>query len=153
MSYRYFLKIDGVLGGSKEPLHAGAIELESISFGHGRTPSVGAGNGGGGESRVSEIVCFKRADVLSGLLFHASSSGQLFKEATLTIEQTTFIGIRVTKAVIKLTSVLVESVSARPGFDEIVLNFGSMRFQQGGVQAVDDAGRRSQWDLYSGRGG
>lgn len=150
MSYQYFLKIDGVTGESKDPLHPGSIEFDSVAIGQGRTPHVGSGSAGGREARLREIVVFKRSDSTSSLLFHAASNGRLFAEATLTIERT-FLGIRVKTAVIKMRSVYVDSVSQRPGFDEIVLNFDQVQFQHGSAHAVEDASRRS-WDVFQSRG-
>jgi len=136
MSYRYFLKIDGVSGGSTDPLHPGAIELDGVSMSDRRGGPTSVGRGYG---EISELTVIKRSDSVSGFLWAASANGRAFKEATLTIEKVNLLGFRVKTSVIRMQSVLIEVYSPRHPYEEITLNFASIQFQQGGTQAVKDA--------------
>ena len=148
MSYRYFLKIDGVTGGSTDPLHPGAIELDGISMSDRRGGPTSVGRG---HAEITELTVMKRSDPVSGLLWSASAQARVFKEATLTIEKTNFLGFRVKTSVIKMQSVLIDVFSPRHPYEEITLNFASVQFQQGGTQAVKEASSRGAW-LFDGRG-
>lgn len=151
MSDRYFLKIDGLNGGSTDPLHLGAFEVESFSMVPARH-HVGAGNTGGTDSRITDVVITKRTDPSSTALFHASLNGRVFKQATLTIEKVTFIGIRVKSVVIRMESVMIDAVHPRHGFDEVLLNFDQMRFEKGGIGAVPNQAPGHSWSLHDLRG-
>jgi len=154
MSYRYFLKIQGVHGGASDPLYAGAIELEGIRIGVEGVPSHGGGGGGGRTGRhLREIAVFKRPDSTSMVLFNAAHNGRPFPEATLTIERELFFGLRIRAAEIKMHAVYIESVLQGPMLDEIVLNFDGVRFHSGGLQSLEDVGRQiPKRDLHRGHG-
>lgn len=141
MVHRYFLQIDGVRGMSTDPRHIGSIDVLSINWSQGRPQGIGAGNGGGRESQAGDLVITKAGDVTSGILMRASTDGRLFKEAALTIEKRTFIGIYVRSALIRMRSVMIHSVRHRGHFDEVVLNFDQVVFEQGGLQAIPAVAR------------
>ena len=141
MDHRYFLEIDGVRGMSTDPRHIGSIEALGIHWSHGRPQGIGAGNGGGRDSQPAELMITKADDVTSAILMRASSDGSLFKEATLTIEKRTFIGLYVRSALIRMRSVMIHSVRQRGQFDEVILNFDHLFFEHGGTQAIPAAAR------------
>lgn len=143
MDHRYFLKINGVRGMSTDPRHIGSIEALGIHWSHGRPQGIGAGNGGGrdSQSQPAELMITKADDLTSAILMRASSDGRLFKEATLTIEKRTFIGLYVRSALIRMRSVMIHSVRHRGHFDEVILNFDQLVFEQGGIQAIPAVAR------------
>ena len=51
----YFLKLDGIVGESKDAKHPGEIELESFSWGE--TVSIGGSSGAGGRARPRSRTC------------------------------------------------------------------------------------------------
>lgn len=143
MDHRYFLEIDGVRGMSTDPRHIGSIEALGIHWSHGRPQGIGAGNGGGleSQSQPGDLVITKAGDVTSAFLMRASTDGRMFREATLTIEKRTFIGLYVRSALIRMRSVMIHSVRQRGQFDEVILNFDHLFFEHGGTQAIPAAAR------------
>ena len=151
MSHRYFLKIEGLNGGSTDLLHIGAFEVESFSIRQPKT-HAGACSAGGSDFRITDVIITKKTDPSSTLLFHAALKHTVFKQATLTIDKTTFVGIRIPTVVIKLDSVIVDVVHPRHGFDEITLNFDRVRFEKGGFGSVPRQDSNPSWGSYDLRG-
>jgi type VI secretion system secreted protein Hcp len=78
----YFLKIDGIVGESRDSKHKGEIELES--FGWGATQAVRPGGGGGaGKVQMQDFHFVMSVNKASPKLFLACASGQHLKHATL----------------------------------------------------------------------
>src|SRR5262245_15035932 len=82
----YFLRIDGIQGGSTDSKHKGEIDIESFSWGEQNTPSAGGGGGAGGAGKVNmrDFHFVARTNKASPILLVACASGQHFKSATLT---------------------------------------------------------------------
>ena len=81
----YFLKIPGVDSESTDDKHKGEIELESFSWGVTQTGTAGHGAGqGAGKAQPQDFHFVKRFDKASPRLFIACTTGEHFKEATLT---------------------------------------------------------------------
>src|SRR5262245_15506284 len=126
-----FLTIDGILGGSEDPRHRGAMEVTSFSFlGPGQAGIAGSGGGGAGKAKVDELSFTKRADKASHFLMVYSAQGRHFKDAVLTVEETGRGGNTTRSTIIKMTSILIKAARAIPGtvddeagLDEVVLSF------------------------------
>jgi len=88
MAIDFFLKLDGITGGSSDAKHKGEIEIESFSFGvaNAGTASSPGGGGGAAAGRASfqDFSFTLRADKASPLLFKACASGTHLKQAILT---------------------------------------------------------------------
>jgi len=86
--YDAFLKLvlpDGrqLRGESKDPLHAGWIDLESVSM---APPAAGTGTHGAARTAVRQTAdMIKRMDIASAALIRACASGQEFRSAILEI--------------------------------------------------------------------
>jgi type VI secretion system secreted protein Hcp len=147
----YFLKLDGIVGESKDAKHPGEIELESFSWGE--TVTVAAGGGGGtGKAQIEDLHVVMKESKASPLLFLTSVSGRLIKQAVLT-------GRKAGKApveflVIKLTDVVVSSYHTGGGTaaapdDQVSLNFGKIEFAftAEGPDGKPEAPVKVGWDV------
>ena len=150
----YFLKLDGIVGESKDAKHPGEIELESFSLGEANVVSGGGGGGGGGAGKVQieDLHVVMAESKASPLLFLACASGQHLKQAVLT-------GRKAGRApaeflVIKLTDVLVSSyhtgggTAAAPA-DQVSLNFAKIElsFTAQKPDGSQDVPVKAGWDL------
>ena len=80
-----FLKLDGILGESKDLKHKGEIDLESFTWGETNQTAHGAGGGGAaGKVAMQDFHFVTRVNKASPLLFLACASGKHIKEAMLT---------------------------------------------------------------------
>lgn len=86
----YFLKIEGVEGGSMDERHKGEIELESFSWSKNepglQQSSAGAG-GGAGKVNVQDFHFVMKVNKASPELMLACATGKHFKEAVLTVRK------------------------------------------------------------------
>ena len=148
----YFLKIDGIVGESKDAKHPGEIELESFSWGETVTVAAGGGGGGVGKAQIEDLHVVMKESKASPLLFLTSVSGRLIKQAVLT-------GRKAGKApveflVIKLTDVVVSSYHTGGGTaaapdDQVSLNFGKIEFAftAEGPDGKPEAPVKVGWDV------
>lgn len=111
MNRSLFLKLDGVRGDSTKPRHFGSIELAGFTWGNERR-SVPSSMAAPGSFRISDLTVFKLPDESSSVLRSASSSGQHFRDGSVTVEEFSRTGELVSTAVIKLESIMVEFVAA-----------------------------------------
>ena len=106
----YFLKLDGVRGGSTDAKHKDEIELLSFSFAAAQSGGTGSGGGGGaGNVQISGLACTAEASRAGPQLFQLCAEGKHIKQALLTVRKpgrAPFEFIR-----IKLDDVLVSSYS------------------------------------------
>lgn len=81
----FFLKIDGIFGDSKDPHHAGWIDVQSFSVGDPRGTSGGVRNGGAGSGKitVSAIYCVIRTGLHTPLLARAANEALHIRSAVL----------------------------------------------------------------------
>ena len=85
MAIDLFLKLDGILGESKDLKHKGEIDLESFTWGETNQSAHAAGGGGGaGKVAMQDFHFVTRVNKASPLLFLACASGKHIKEALLT---------------------------------------------------------------------
>jgi type VI secretion system secreted protein Hcp len=83
----FFLKMDGILGESKDLKHKGEIDLESFSWGETNASKPSAGRGGGagaGKVAMQDFHFVTKVNKASPLLFLACATGKHIKEAVLT---------------------------------------------------------------------
>src|SRR5262245_55358250 len=129
----FFLKLDGILGESKDAKHKGEIDLESFSWAE-SNPGAPAGGGGGGAGKVhmDDLHVQMKMNKASPLLLLACASGQHIKQAVLTArkagkEQLEFL-------VVKMTDVLVSSYQTAastdaPPTDSVAFNFARIEVE------------------------
>jgi type VI secretion system secreted protein Hcp len=81
----WFLKIDGIEGGSTSLLHEGEIDIESWSWGITATsPGGGGGGGGAGRANFQDFHFVARISKASPRLFLSAATGVHHKFAALT---------------------------------------------------------------------
>jgi type VI secretion system secreted protein Hcp len=101
-----FLTIDGIKGESTDSKHAGAIDIQSFSFGVTNTGSTQIGGGGGaGKASFSSFKFNKLYDSSSPALFEGTATGEHFKSATFAFrrngaEQAEFLTIKLSDVLI-----------------------------------------------------
>jgi len=84
-----FLTIDGIKGESTDSKHAGAIDIQSFSFGVTNSGSAHVGGGlGTGKASFSSFKFNKLYDSSSPALFEGTATGEHFKAATFTFRRT-----------------------------------------------------------------
>jgi type VI secretion system secreted protein Hcp len=148
----YFLRIDGIQGGSIDSKHKGEIDIESFGWGEQNTPSPGGGGGGAGKVNMRDFHFVARTNKASPVLLVACASGQHFKSATLTGRSSQKASLDF--LTVSFTDVLVSSYdigSAQDALpaDQFSLNFATilMQFKEqkpdGSVGATVSGG----WDL------
>jgi len=155
----FFLKLDGILGESKDAKHKGEIDLESFSWAESNagTPAGGAGGGGGaGKVHMDDLHVQMRMNKASPLLLLACASGQHIKQAVLTArkagkEQLEFL-------VVKMTDVLVSSYETAAGTDALPTDAVSFNFARIDVElrpqrpdGTPDAPVKVGWDVKANR--
>jgi type VI secretion system secreted protein Hcp len=85
MAFDAFLKIDEVLGESRDDKHRDEIELLSYTFGVEQVGSTGFGGGAGaGKAVFGDFQFSAPVNLSSSVLFQACATGQHFKKAVLT---------------------------------------------------------------------
>ncbi len=82
----YFLKIDGVIGGSTDAKHKGEIEVESFSFGvtHETAAAPGGGGAGAGRPRFEPLNVAAPFSSAGPRLLQACATGERLRSAVLT---------------------------------------------------------------------
>lgn len=127
----YFLKLDGIAGGSVDARHAGEIELASFSWGETGTLAAGGGGGGAGKVQIEELHVVMKESKASPLLFLACASGQHLKQAVLTGRTNgktpvEFLGIVLTDVVV--SSYHTGGGTAAVPDDQVSLAFARIEF-------------------------
>jgi type VI secretion system secreted protein Hcp len=106
----YYLKAEGITGGSTKKGFEGTMEIMSMSYGGSRSSTSRSGEGGaGGEIIVQDFHLQKSLDAASPELFKRCATGEPIKKATLTCLKSSG-GVEVKFLEIKLTNVYVMSV-------------------------------------------
>ena len=108
MAVDYFLKLDGVRGGSTDAKHKDEIELLSFSFAASQPGGVGAGGGGGaGKVQITDLACTAVTGRAGPQLFQLCAEGKHVKQALLTVRKPGRTPFEFLK--IKLEDILVSS--------------------------------------------
>lgn len=127
MLHKYFLKLDGVEGESKSPRHFGEIDLSGFTWGGNHPGGVG---GGRGKASINDLTVLKQEDKTTPILWVACHSGQNFREGILTVEKISESGSLLRSVIIKLKSILIDSVIANGDVETVALNFESKELTQ-----------------------
>jgi type VI secretion system secreted protein Hcp len=127
----YFLKLDGIVGDSRDARHPGEIELESFSWGETETVAAGGGGGGAGKVQIEDLHVVMKESKASPPLFLACASGQHLKQAVLTgrtagTAPAEFLVIRLTDVVV--SSYRTGGGTAAAPDDQVSLNFAKIEF-------------------------
>ncbi len=150
----YFLKLDGIKGGSNDAKHKDELDVDSFSWGVSSTGGlVGTGAGGGaGKAEVHDFSITARTSVASPLLFQACASGQHIKDAVFTARSAGGGGSEFLR--VALTDVVVSSFvtgggeADSPG-DSVSFGFAKVEFEYRPTLATGAAGPpvKAGWDL------
>jgi type VI secretion system secreted protein Hcp len=126
-----YLKIDGIKGDATADKHKDEIEIFSFSFGVAQPsggPHTSSGGHAGGRVIPSDFSFTHKVDTASPILYLGCCSGEVFKEAKLTMrraskDQKVFMTYT-------FTNVIVSSVSpsGSTGGDDIPMEGVSLRF-------------------------
>ncbi len=125
----YFLKLDGILGESKDAKHPGEIEVDSFSFGE---TTLLAGGAGAGKVQFQPLHVSMRMSKASPLLFLTCANGRAIKTAVLTARKAGKTPLDF--LVITLTEVFVSSYETGGGtdtgpVDHVALNFSKIQIE------------------------
>lgn len=107
----FYLWIDGIEGESTDETHRGALVIDSFSWGMSNSGTFSSGGGGAGKVSMQDFHFTRRLDKASPLLMRACATGQHIAEAKLTCRKSGSDGKTNEYYTIKLTDVLVSSVS------------------------------------------
>jgi type VI secretion system secreted protein Hcp len=155
----YFLKIEGIDGESKDPAHAGQIDILSWSWGVSQTSASGMGSAGAGTGKVSfsDFHITKTIDKSSPKLADALASGQHIPTVELTVRKAGDKPLEYIK--ITMTDCIISSYSAVGGgsgagdlpMESISFNFGKIEFNYVPQNTDGTAGDTIHmgWDLAS----
>lgn len=127
MAVDYFLKIPGVDGESTDEQFAGAIVLESYSFGVANAVSPGRGSGGGvGKATFTDLTITKRIDKSSPTLLLDCATGKHLPAVQLVSRRSP----GVVYLQITLTDVLISSFQEAGTHGELPLEQISFNYQK-----------------------
>jgi len=132
----FFLKMDGILGESKDLKHKGEIELESFSWAETNPSKPSAARGGGsgaGKVAMQDFHFVTRVNKASPLLFLACATGKHIKEAILTARkagkgQLDYLVFKFKDLIISSYQVGGSEAAGAP-MDEVSFNFASIDFE------------------------
>ena len=153
---RFFLKIEGIDGESKDTTHGGEIEVLSWSFGASQTGTYSTGGAGTGKVVFQDFHFTKTVDKSSPKLAQALATGEHIQSLNLTVRKAG--GDRSLEYLkIKLSDCIVASYSVHGGgpsegdipMENISFNFSKIEFEYTEQKEDGSAGAttRMGWDL------
>jgi type VI secretion system secreted protein Hcp len=107
MAVDYFLKVDGILGESKDAKHKDEIDVLAFSWGVSSAKAASGGGGAAGKAVFDDLLVLANTSKASPLLWQACASGKHFKSAVLTGRRAAKAPVEFLK--ITLTDVLIVS--------------------------------------------
>jgi type VI secretion system secreted protein Hcp len=113
MAIDVYLKIDGIMGESRDDTHMGWIECLSVEWKLLQPRSATASTGGGHSverCELSDVVIKKYSDVATPILLQTCAAGKTIARATLQCLRADGQGIRVRYFEIELENVLIGDV-------------------------------------------
>jgi len=136
MAVDAFMKIDDLVGDSKDSKHEKEIEVLSWSWGMSQLGSTHSGTGGGsGKVSVQDLSFVKRIDNTSPNLIAMCCSGQHFKKGQLTVRKAGGPDA-VEYLIIKLEDMIISNYSTGGSgeggeviHENVTLNFGKFMVQ------------------------
>ena len=154
MAVDMFLKIDGILGESRDDKHTDEIDIESFSWGE-SNGALGAGGSGAGAGKVSmqDFHFAARFSKASPILFVSCASGKHFPKATLTVRKAGERPLEFLKW--ELSDIAISSYQTGGSggdegpFDAFSLNFAKIEVAYKEQNADGQLGKetRAGWDL------
>lgn len=125
MATKIFLKLDGVLGESKTPLHFGEIEILSWEWSSRQTLALGLSQKAIKDDQSNDLTLTKAKDRTSPILLEACLSGRSFNQAMVTIENYLMGGKSQQLLALKLKTVVITSIGTKDnsGGEFVTLNF------------------------------
>jgi len=151
----YFLRIDGVPGGSMDAKHKGEIEVESFSFGVANPAAPGPGGGAGaGRATFQDLNVVTAPSSAGPKLFLACASGQHLKSAVLSARkaggdaQLEFLSLTLADVLVSSYQEGAAAGDAGP-MDQVSLNFAKIKIEYKEQKADGSAGASSVagWDV------
>jgi type VI secretion system secreted protein Hcp len=156
MAVDIFLKLGDIKGESVDSVHKGEIDVLGWSWGLSQSGTTHEGPGGGsGKVSVQDISFTKYVDSASHALILAACKGTHFKEATLVVRKAGGGSTALEYIKIKLTEVIVTSVSTGGSGGEdrltenVSLNFGEFSYQYTDQKGDGSKGttKTAAWDI------
>jgi type VI secretion system secreted protein Hcp len=151
----YFLKLNGIKGGSNDAKHKDEIDVDGFGWGVAQTAAAAAGTGAGaGKAQFEDLSITTRTSVASPALFLACASGQHIKDAVFTARHaggSEFLRIALTDVVV--TGYEIDGTELEPPMDTITFSFARVEIEfrtmlpTGAPGPVTKAG----WDMKSGK--
>lgn len=153
----YFLKLNGIKGGSTDAKHKDEIDVDSFNWGVSQTGDFAAGGGAGaGKAQVQDFGITARTSMASPPLFQACASGQHFKDAVFTARQVGGGGSEFLK--VAFGDVLISSYQVGGGetdgpFDHVTLGFARVEIEYRTILPTGAPGPvvKFGWDNKSGK--
>ena len=131
----YFLKIDGIPGGSEDAKHQGEVEVLAWSWGETATAPSGPGGGAGaGKVTIQDLHFTARISKASPQLMLACASGKHIKSAVLTARrggkaQAEFLIVTLEEVLVTSHQTAAGGEDQRAPLDSIALNFSRIRVE------------------------
>jgi type VI secretion system secreted protein Hcp len=123
---KWFLRVDGIKGDSRDRKHRDEIEITTWAWGVRRSSSPGGGGGGHGRADLHDLDLTMRTSIATPLLFKACATGQHIRSAVLTGrrvggDQAEFLLLTLTDVVV--TRVELGDAPATPPGDQVGLGY------------------------------
>ncbi|MEO6598865.1 MAG: type VI secretion system tube protein Hcp [Polyangiaceae bacterium] len=155
MAADMFLKIDDIVGESKDDKHKDAIEVLAWSWGVTQSGTAHIGGGAGaGKVNVHDVTIQKLVDKSSHLLLKYCCSGKHLKTAELTTRKaggdSPVEYVKITMSDLIITAVNFNSSGGSLVSESVTLNFGKVKFEYSPQHATSGATTGSistTWDI------
>ena len=151
MALDMFLTLDGIAGESTDPVHKGAIEISSWSWGLSEPASMASA--GAGKVAIQNIVIHKNVDIASPLLIQHCAQGANIASGSIFVRKAG--GDPKDFLVFKMTNVLVLSVTVDAAAssdlptETVTLAFSKFEFDYSTLSATGALGAQKSvgWDI------
>lgn len=157
MAVDYFLKVDGILGESKDAKHKDEIDVLAFSWGVSQTGSPAPGPGGGaGKAVFDDLLVVARTSKASPQLWLACASGKHIASAVLTCRksgQTPQEFLKITLSDVLVASYEIDGSDDDPPLDQVALAFAKVEMAYIQFDATGKAlpPVKAVWDLKAGK--
>jgi type VI secretion system secreted protein Hcp len=155
MAVDMFLKIDDIVGESKDDKHKDAIEVLAWNWGVTQSGTAHMGGGAGaGKVNVHDLTIQKLVDKASPNLLRFCCSGKHLKQAVLTTRKAggdaAVEYVKITMSDLIITAVNVNGSGGVLLSESVTLNFGKVKFEYAPQHATSGAALASipmGWDI------
>jgi type VI secretion system secreted protein Hcp len=151
----YFLKLNGIKGGSNDAKHRDELDVDAFSWGVNQTGTAAVGSGAAaGKAQVHDFSITARMSVASPLLFQACATGQHIKDAVFTARNANgseFLRVSMTQVVV--SSYMTGGPEADAPMDSVTFGCAKVAFEYRPTLANGAAGPPviANWDLKAGK--